>query len=165
MASRSVCGSGGKCLCFPGMNSRCFFDSWCRLGGKYHLCQVNFEKASIFGQRQSAWPFWEQPLFSLNRLVFPFQILFGHFFIASSSLGATCKFRSPPLCCVHEKHCCRPPSIKTYLGSKCLCRRAFLLSCLPSSLIKMGRWFVFVCALLPYGWLEYHITRHMLAHG
>lgn len=51
------------------MNYRRIFDSWCRLYGKYRLCQVNFEKASIFGQRQSAWPFWEQPQFSLLRLL------------------------------------------------------------------------------------------------
>lgn len=52
------------------MNYRRFFDSWCWLCGKYRLCQVNFEKASIFGQRQSTWPFWEQPQFSLFYLLF-----------------------------------------------------------------------------------------------
>lgn len=59
------------------MNYRRFFDSWCRLCGKYRLCQVNFEKASIFGQRQSAWPFWEQLQFLLFHLFcvqFPFSL-------------------------------------------------------------------------------------------
>lgn len=57
------------------MNYRLFLDSWCWLCGKYRLCQVNFEKASIFGQRQSAWPFWEQPVFTLLPpfLFFPFS--------------------------------------------------------------------------------------------
>lgn len=66
------------------MNYRRFFDSWCRLCGKYRLCQVNFEKASIFGQRQSAWPFWEQLQFLLFHLFcvqFPFS-LFLSFFLA-----------------------------------------------------------------------------------
>lgn len=64
------------------MNYRRFFDSWCRLCGKYRLCQVNFEKASIFGQRQSAWPFWEQLQFSLFHLFcvqFPFSLFLSCF--------------------------------------------------------------------------------------
>lgn len=65
------------------MNYRCVFDSWCWLCGKYRLCQVNFEKASIFGQRQSAWPFRNNPsfhsftsCFALFFFCFPFYFLF-----------------------------------------------------------------------------------------
>lgn len=77
------CSTQGALL--SGMNYRCFFDSWCRLCGKYRLCQVNFEKASIFGQRQSAWPFWEQPQF----------LLFHLFFVLSFSISFLSLFFSP----------------------------------------------------------------------
>ena len=81
---RRVEHAGREVALLSGMNYRRFFDSWCRLCGKYRLCQVNFEKASIFGQRQSAWPFWEQPRFSLFHLFFLF-FLFSpfHFFLSS----------------------------------------------------------------------------------
>lgn len=72
--------TGREVALLSGMNYRRFFDSWCRLCGKYRLCQVNFEKASIFGQRQSAWPFWEQPQFSL------FHLFFLFFFFLSMSV-------------------------------------------------------------------------------
>lgn len=62
------------------MNYRCVFDSWCWLCGKYRLCQVNFEKASIFGQRQSAWPFRNNPSFH------SFTSCFALFFFAFLSI-------------------------------------------------------------------------------
>lgn len=84
--------TGREVAMLSGMNYRHFFDSWCWLCGKYRLCQVNFEKASIFGQRQSGWPFWEQPQFSLFHLFFfvlpffpfPFFLSFFLFFLPVS---------------------------------------------------------------------------------
>ena len=89
---------GGEVALLSGMNYRCVFDSWCRLCGKYRLCQVNFEKASIFGQRQSAWPFWEQPQFSLFHLFFLFCLSFFLPFLPSVSFSLFCfRFLLSPL--------------------------------------------------------------------
>ena len=92
--------TGRDVALLSGMNYRRFFDSWCRLCGKYRLCQVNFEKASIFGQRQSAWPFWEQPKFSLFHLFFC-SLLFSPFlstvFLSFNFSFSLCFLSSPLL--------------------------------------------------------------------